>query len=551
MGAGESTFAAIAAAAGEGGEPVQISTRLEPATNQYSRETADKLKEARSLVAAGIWTEAEFQADKKALLSSGASVLDDAKFDAPDGILQGISVAAHGFRLNNAMLVPVGPHSSSEIIFDLNMLRQYAAANFHKEPRAEITKIEETSLEAFAHSLEASVTVSGEAGFKGSSVSGSLSAELGLSSATQQSSHYIQHRKSYVFGHVTLPGVALGVKRIQALMDPDTLTALKAIDSEKKADKMVKAFGPFFIHSATFGCIATFTSIVKRKVGESSMSAGLAVEAAAKSLWMKGSVQGSLEVSTDESHERSNSKITIRKLGGEPTAAADENAWLATGATAPVLIKYSLKTIDLLLEDETPAAKLLRQACDRVRNIKVKEIEKLAGQYDLEFTSELPPGEYEFWNSWYGEEDRYMQWSDPHNHNQLATVLGDSVLHKKKSTDSPASTFRWHVARVTGRVVTIKSAYALTAKDCGVLACMDPLPDNGSPLLLVTDEFLKDCAPSCQWKISTHDKKNQQVSFQNVGAGLFLNSHDLQRCHMWRYEQMWKYRMVSNKNNSL
>ena len=184
----------------DGSGPWQILLKPAPPKEEdskFPRELPKKLREARSLVDAKIWSEEDFEKEKASLLRINVSALDSSKFDATDEVQRGVSVLCRGYEPNSAPIVPLGPHNSREVLFDLQKVRDFTATNFHKEPRADVSKIAEDSVKSFASSLESKLGLSGSGGWGGASVSGSLSAELNLGHASKSSRHYVQHRSSY------------------------------------------------------------------------------------------------------------------------------------------------------------------------------------------------------------------------------------------------------------------------------------------------------------------------------------------------------------------
>lgn len=197
-----------------------------------------------------------------------------------------------------------------------------------------------------------------------------------------------------------LPGTGLSATKIQELMVPETLAALKKVSTAAEAKAALGAVGLFYVCRATFGCLATFTSVVEASDSTSTAKVSAEMEASASNPVAEGSVSGSHKLAMSSAKFMGEERITIRRLGGKPLDAADEAAWLATADQAPVVIKYGLAPVYTLLgradaENESAARKLLETAFEQEIASKVTELAHFAGLYDQPpVAAPLPAGGY-------------------------------------------------------------------------------------------------------------------------------------------------------------
>lgn len=468
----------------------------------------------------------------------------DADFDADPEIRKAVIVLTRGYKINDKAVIPLDGHSSKVELFDASKLRTYTRDSFLPAPDSHINKIEAATVREFASEMESEVGLSGETkAWGGATVSGSVSAELDLSSTGKESRFYVQHRKIYKFGSLIMPGT---VKKIQHLMVPETLKELKAVSNAKKAENMLAATGLFYVDRATFGLVATYTYVGSKQEYGNAKKVSAAMTAAVKApMAWKAGASGSLAINKSEGSETSSSQITVRTYGGNPLKAENEASWGETASQNPVVIKYSLSPVHELLDPSTDAYKLLKQEFENQLGARQDELKELGQTHDLMPTKPpLPAGTY--WVSsrgaWYLEatknkQNQVEQWSTPQN-----TWLKVAPTKDGSSTGGGSTTLQWIVEVVDeldATQITLRTRYAdsKTWKRY-IFAGTDALDrTNGGWIGMMQGE--------AKWLVEDLVEKDgvYLCALKSDETGFYLNSWE-KKVQQWSYKQKWTFTPV-------
>lgn len=267
--------------------------------------------------------------------------------------------------VSGCTLIPLDPHRGSPV-FNTKRLQAYIDNdNFTEAGQAYTEEVKGSSFSEFSTDLESKVAVSGSGGLPaGASVSGSVSAEMGLSSTGTKSYEFVQHRKLYLFGSVQLPspGIPVCFTQLQELMEPSMLEYFNSAKTPQKAEDLVEEMGAFYVSQAWFGALFTLSACMEKTSQSSVSHLSTSVSASYGSLLNSASATASIKVKGSSSGESMNATVTKNAVGGNPMLVADEERWNDAARANPIIVKVKLMPIFSLVEKTTPQYECLVQA---------------------------------------------------------------------------------------------------------------------------------------------------------------------------------------------
>lgn len=268
----------------------------------------------------------------------------------------------HGFKpTRGKRLVPVDGHMGTQL-FQTDKMTEHIGRNFTYSSTGALEEIKSDKISSFAQSLDANMCASGKYGAAGSSVAGSLKAELGISSSCKTKMHMAQIRKTYIFGSVQLPDAKMELKRVQEMMNPAILKKLNSVSSKQQATQIVASVGPYFIHQASFGATYVMTATMEKKSWTDSASLGTKLKAEFSTLCGGAEMSAELNMKSDTTGEESNATVVIRGDGGDPVLIRTEDRWNEAAKKYPIVIQYQLIPLYHLIDTALPARVLVEGA---------------------------------------------------------------------------------------------------------------------------------------------------------------------------------------------